>query len=423
MAAQPAARDTAVGTFAVLGFPTVDFDHFHRVELPRRLREGVNEQVFWDVQGAAPIAIRVGNSAYSYVAGRERVEIVPGIVDDAEVVLAMPLVAWQDYVYEFRTRFGLLYSHAVEFIRGDFDRWDAWEPALRCLYSGRPIYNPAALNFTDLNGRPLDLHRSFDLDDSPAAMSHFLRTTGYLVVKRAFADRLAEIAAEVDRLRDEAREGELWSWWANDQSGRRFPYRLLYMAQRSPVIAALDDDPMVRRLIALCGELVVPVPDRVEGHLAVLKPFGRGAEVSGFATLPWHKDCGLGGCPITCPAAQLGVQLDAANAESSQLVMLAGSAGKVCHDRPTPEQLAQWPVVALETEAGDATVHLTCGLHAGPAPTGPNSRRTLYIPFYNPRTYDLIGPLQGYQQVIPGWGGGDIPNEDELQQAYAGQPN
>ncbi len=411
--------DTTVGTFEVAGHAPVDFDDFHRHELPRRLEAGVNAQVAWDVTGRAPCAVQLpGGSAYSYIARGDRVDIVPGVVDDAELVLEIPYTAWQDYVYEFRTRFGLLYSQAVDFVRGDFDTWDHWEPAIRCMYSGREIYNPKALDFRDLDGSPLDLHRSFAHDDDPELMAHFLRTTGYLVVKDAFADQLDEISDEVDRLRDEAQEGELWSWWASDETERRFPFRLLYMAQRSELIAALDDDPTVRALIGLGGVDVVPVPDRVEGHLAVLKPFGKGAEVTGFANLPWHKDCGLGGCPLTCPAVQVGIQLDAANADSSQLVMMAGSHGKVCHDRPSEAELAELPVVALETEPGDASVHMTCGLHAGPEPTGPNSRRTLYIPFYNPRTYDLIGPLQGYQQVIPGWGGGDIPTPEDVQQAY-----
>jgi len=410
-------RNTTIGTYAAAGYAPVDFHDFHRHELPRRLRNGVNEQVFWDVKGAAPIAICLADgSAYSYIAGLTRVDIVRGVSADAEVVLELPLEAWRDYVYEFRTRFGLLYSNAVRFIRGNFELWDTWEPAIRCMYSGRQIYNPEALAFLDLDGSPLDLHRRFDLDDPPEQLAHFLRTTGYLVVQGAFTERLQEISDEVNRLTEAAREGELWSWWATERTTeRRFPYRLLYMGQRSKLIAAMDDDPMVRFLVGLCGEDVVPVPDRVEGHLAVLKPFGKGAQVSGFATLPWHKDCGFGGCPITCPATQVGIQLDAANADSSQLWMMAGSAGKICHDRPSEEQLALLPIVALETEAGDATVHMTCGLHAGPDPSGPNSRRTLYIPFYNPRTHDLIGPLQGYQQVIPGWGEGDIPNEQELQ--------
>ena len=409
--------DTTVGTYQVAGLPAVDFDEFHRHELPRRLADGVNARVAWDVAGRAPCAVQLTDGrAYSYLAAGDRVDVVPGIVDDAELVLQLPIGAWQDYVYEFRTRFGLLYSQAVTFARGDFDTWDHWEPAIRCMYSGREIYNPRALDFRDLDGTPLDLHRSFTLDDPPEQLAHFLRTTGFLVVKDAFADRLDEIAAEVDRLAAESHEGELWSWWASDDTGRRFPFRLLYMARRSGLIASLDDDPMVRRLIALGGVDVVPVPDRVEGHLAVLKPFGNGTEVTGFANLPWHKDCGLGGCPLTCPAVQVGIQLDAANHDSSQLVMMAGSHGKVCHDRPSDEELAGLPIVALETEPGDASVHMTCALHAGPEPTGPNPRRTLYIPFYNPRTYDLVGELQGYQQLIPGWGGGDIPTPEDVQQ-------
>jgi Phytanoyl-CoA dioxygenase (PhyH) len=411
--------DTTVGTYQVAGLPAVDFDDFHRFELPRRLADGVDGQVAWDVVGRAPCAVQLTDGrAYSYIAAGDHVEVVPGIVDDAELVLEMPIGAWQDYVYEFRTRFGLLYSQAVTFGRGDFDTWDHWEPAIRCMYSGREIYNPRALELRDLDGSPLDLHRSFTLADPPEQLAHFLRTTGFLVVRDAFADRLDEIGAEVDRLAAESSEGELWSWWASDDTGRRFPFRLLYMARRSELIASLDDDPMVRRLIDLGGVDVVPVPDRVEGHLAVLKPFGKGTEVTGFANLPWHKDCGLGGCPLTCPAVQVGIQLDAANADSSQLVMMAGSHGKVCHDRPGEDELAGLPIVALETEPGDASVHMTCALHAGPEPTGPNPRRTLYIPFYNPRTYDLVGELQGYQQLIPGWGGGDIPTPEDVQQAY-----
>jgi hypothetical protein len=99
--------------------------------------------------------------------------------------------------------------------------------------------------------------------------------------------------------------------------------------------------------------------------------------------------------------------------------MMAGSAGKVCHDRPSEEELSDLPVVVLETEPGDATVHITCGLHAGPAPTGPNPRRTLYIPFYASGINQLIKPLQGYQQVIPNWGTGVSLNDKEVQEMYS----
>ena len=76
-------------------------------------------------------------------------------------------------------------------------------------------------------------------------------------------------------------------------------------------------------------------------------------------------------------------------------------------------------MVAVETEPGDATVHYGCGLHAGPAPTGLSIRRTLYLQHYHPRTFDLIGAYQGYNQIMPGYGEGEIRNIVELQQEQA----
>ena len=73
-------------------------------------------------------------------------------------------------------------------------------------------------------------------------------------------------------------------------------------------------------------------------------------------------------------------------------------------------------MVAIEASPGDATVHFGCGLHAGPPPTGPDRRRTIYVQHYSPRAADLIGPHQGYNQIMPGYGVGDIPNIDEMRE-------
>ena len=72
--------------------------------------------------------------------------------------------------------------------------------------------------------------------------------------------------------------------------------------------------------------------------------------------------------------------------------------------------------VQVDRDVDDATVHFGCGLHAGPAPTGPNPRRTLYLQHYSPRAAELIGPYQGYNQIMPGYGAGDIPNIDEMRE-------
>ena len=160
MATPSLGRDTHFGTYRVAGYPAVDFDEFHSIELPRRLRGGKNEEVAWDVAGVAPLAIRLGDrgpeGGYSFVCREGVVEIVPGVAEDASTILEIvDHESWLDYLYEFRTRAGLLYSKAVRFIRGDFETWDDWDPAIRCMYSGRPIYDPSRLDLRDLAGEAL----------------------------------------------------------------------------------------------------------------------------------------------------------------------------------------------------------------------------------------------------------------------------
>lgn len=422
-------RDVRFGTYRSADLPAVDFDTFHRETLPRRLAEGANDRVAWDVDGKAPLAITLpptngtgDRRAFSYRCESGRVTVEPGVADDARTVLDLvDEESWRDYLYEYRTRYGLLYSNAVRFRRGDFDSWDDWEPAIRCMYSGRTIYDPGSCDFRDLEGRPLDLHHRFGPDDDPEAMSHFLRTTGFLVVRDAYdPDYVEALGREIDRIHDAAREGELTSWWASDAEGRRFPYRLTYLSDQSETIAALYDHPRTRALVALAREEVVPVPDRIEGILAVIKRAGLGDDASAYANLPFHTDCGFGACHTTCPCVLVGVQLDAACVGSSQLHVMAGSWGKAYHNVPADISPERQPIVAIETAPGDATVHFGCGLHAGPAPTGPGRRRTIYAQHYHPRAFDLIGPYQGYNQIMPGYGEGDIPNIDEVRERIGG---
>lgn len=412
-------RDITFGTYRSAGLPWVDFGEFHRKELPRRLEEGVNERVAWDVAGKAPITIGLPDGrAFTYRCRDGRVLIEEGVAADARTILEIvDHESWLDYLYEYRTRYGLLFGNAVRFLRGDFDTWDDWEPAIRCMYSGRPIYDPASLDFRDLAGNPLDLHHRFEVDDDPEEMSNFLRQTGFLVVRKAYTpEHTALLGRELDRIIDEATEGNLYSWWASDAKGDRFPYRLTYLSEKSAEIAALYDHPRTRQLVALSKEEVVPVPDRIEGILAVVKKEGLEDDATGYANLEYHSDCGFGACHVTCPCVLVGIQVDAAGPTSSQLHMLAGSWGKAYHNVTKDITPDRYPIVAIEAEPGDATVHFGCGLHAGPPPTGPNRRRTLYIQHYGPRAQELIGRHQGYNQIMPGYGEGDIPNIGEMRE-------
>jgi len=412
-------RDTQFGTYRGAGLPWVDFDAFHQEMLPKRLEEGVNEQVAWDVAGKDPVSIGLPDGRfYTYRCREGRILVESGQARDARTILEIvDHESWLDYLYEFRTRYGLLFSNAVRFVRGDFETWDEWEPAIRCMYSGRPIYDPARIEFRDLAGDLLDLHRSFEVDEDPEEMSNFLRQTGFLVVRRAYEPELiATLSRELDRVIAESTEGNLYSWWATDAEGDRFPYRLTYLSEQSDAIAGLYDHPRTRALVALSKEDVVPVPDRIEGILAVVKKEGLEADASGYANLEYHSDCGFGACHTTCPCVLVGIQVDAAGPASSQLHMMAGSWGKAYHNVPSHITPERYPLVPIVAEPGDATVHFGCGLHAGPPPTGPDRRRTIYVQHYSPRASDLIGRHQGYNQIMPGYGVGDIPNIDEMRE-------
>ncbi len=378
------------------GFPALDFDDYHRRVLPARCASEAGRAAARDVEGAWPIAFRLTDGrAYHFAPGAGT--IVVGAGGDAPTVVELDPEAWSDFVHELHTAAGLLYGGRVRFVRGDPAGLERWEPALRALLSARPIFDPEHCDFRDRAGASLDLHRRFTLDDDADELRHFLDQTGYLVVRRVFTrGEVARLAAVVERAQATARPGDGRSWWAKEVGGRSVLCRLIYLGLALPEIAALNDDPRLRRLAALAGEPLRPVTDRCDGHSLVIK---NPAVVEGLSDLPWHRDCGLGGHPITCPAMNLGVQLDAATAASGRLLFLAGSWRASCHRRDL--ERPDLPVVAVDTEPGDCTVHLGDVLHAAPPPTGSGpGRRALYVTFMPTRAFEVIPPGRSYNDMI-----------------------
>jgi hypothetical protein len=59
------------------------------------------------------------------------------------------------------------------------------------------------------------------------------------------------------------------------------------------------------------------------------------------------------------------------------------------------------PVVAIDTQPGDVTVHDPHALHAAPPPTGSGpGRRALYASFVRPETTTYIGVGRAYNDVL-----------------------
>jgi Phytanoyl-CoA dioxygenase (PhyH) len=379
-------------------FPLIDFDAFHRAELPTRLAAAIERGVAADLRGVPGLAFVVpGHRSYTYLPQDGLLAIEAG-TERAAAVVELSLRAWSDLVQDVRTVPALIYAGDVHLARGEIALLRRWQPALRALYGDVPIYDPARVDLTDRRGRPLDLRRSFSLEEPPEESSHFFHRAGFLHLRGVFsAGEIAALRAVVDELQAAARPGDDRSWWAKDAGGRQVLCRLVYTGLAAPHIAALIDEPRLRQIVSLTGFDLRPVLDRQEGQSVVIK---NPSIVEGLADLPWHQDCGLGGHPITCPAVAIGIQLEAATAESGQLHFLAGTHGSSCHPFAATD-LATLPHVALNTAPGDCTLHIKDVMHAAPPPTGiGRGRRTLYVSFLSPRAFEYIGPGEAYNDIV-----------------------
>ena len=374
---------------AALAFAPLDFDRFHTVELPRRIAAGNGAVASRDLDGVEPLAFRLPDGrAWTYAPQPDGVALTPGDAD-AAVVAALDEVSWSDYALELRTCFGVLYADQVAFPRGGFEDLVRWEPALRALFHGRPIYD------ADTAALPDDLRASFTLDEDYARQ---FAEAGFVHLRGVFDDdEIDALVDEVDRLTAAAVPGDGRSWWATREDGAEVCCRVTYASLASPRVAALAEDPRIRALAALGPPGLAPTLDCLDGFAVVIKTPGA---VEGLADLPWHQDCGLGGHPVICPGIQIGIQLDPATAETGQLHVLAGSQGTSCHQlRPSEE--GRLPVVAIDTEPGDVTVHDPHVLHAAPPPTGRGvGRRALYASFVRPETIAYLGPGRAYNDVL-----------------------
>lgn len=371
-----------------------DFDaHFLSV-LPQRLTTPSGFAAARDVHDAPSLAFRLlDGRAYRLTPQDGRIRIDAG--DAADAVVALDERAWRDLVDETATPSGLFYRGLLQFPRGSAADLERWEPALRALHSGRPIFDPARVVLHDRHGAPLDATRAFTLDDPPEDLRHFLHEAGFLHVRGVFAPaEIAALVAVVETFQARAHPGDDRSWWAKRADGTQVLCRLVYLGLLAPEVAALSDDPRLRGLMALADEPLRAALDRSEGHSVVIK---NPQIVEGLSDLPWHRDCGLGGHPLMCPTLNIGVQLDAATAESGRLLFVPGSWRGSCHR----SDLDRAAVVGVDTEPGDCTVHFGDVMHAAPPPTGDGpGRRALYLTCMPERAFDVIPAGKSYNDTI-----------------------
>ena len=383
------------------------FASFHAVDVPALLARGNGEMAARALQPGDRVALATpGGGAYTYWCTGDDVEVAAGI--DAATVVELDDDAFDDLVTEAWSVYGLLYGDRVRVRAGDFATLAAWEAPLQAVWWGRPVYGPDTV--AGLAG--LELHRSFTLDDDDAELARFLSGAGFLVLRGVLSPAEVEaINAVVAGEKAGATPGDGRSWWATRDDGAEVCCRLTYMAERSPVIAAFTTDDRFNRIAAVADPALVPCTDRLDGVSVVIK---NPAVVAGLSDLPWHRDCGVGGHRVLCPGLNVGVQLDRADAANGHLHFLAGSHHHAAQQSPPPA-MPDPPVVAIEAEPGDVTVHFGHTLHAAPPPSSPTAgRKAMYIGYHLRAAFDVVGRGQSYNDVLVSRDGGRVKSVDEV---------
>jgi len=379
-------------------FEPHSFVAFHRSELPALVGER-GPLVAADLHGAAPLAFRTDDgTAFTWRASEQGLDVVEGDRGAATVV-ELSERTFSDLLNELLTASGAVRTGRARVTRGTLAGWQRWEPALQSLRTGREIYGAAVWRtLVDRAGDPLDLRRAFTVDDDIEEMRHFLSVAGYLHVKAVFTEaEVARYGAEVEHVRAQTTPGDPFSWWSVNADGDEVVTRINYLGRHSAVLDELSFDPRLSHYAALVGPNLRVCDDRLDGPMVFVK---NSNVVKGNGDLGWHVDDGIGGHPVMCPLVQVGIQLDHADATNGQLLLLAGS-------HRHPKHWIQWgeeadlPVVALETEPGDLTVHDGDTMHTTPPPTADGAgRRALYYKFAEPKTFEFVPAHCHYNDAL-----------------------
>ena len=306
------------------------------------------------------------------------------------LVVALDQSAFSDLMQDVASTFGLQMSGRAEVRRGTLDAFIEWEPVLRCLLDARPVYEPGTVTFEDRQGAPLDLKRSFSLDDDPEEIGHFLAQAGFLHLQGVFDEsEMAGVSSELDAAIVAAERDDGASWWARTEADEWYPSRILGFNQKSPTLRDLLQSDRFRAIGTFTDDQFVQrdpkVGDTAEG---LLKKVG---VVEGMSDVSWHKDCSLGGHSRHCCGLTVGISVTGATRENGELGVVAGS------HRANIALLGtaglDLPRLPLPTQTGDITVHCSCSLHMSRPPISAE-RRVVYSGFsLAPRAGDRCSNL------------------------------
>ena len=380
-------------------FAPLDFSAFHREELPRRLAAGHGAIAAADdaLPSLGGLAFRLpSGEAFTYQPCAGGVDVVPGDAA-AHTVIELAPEQWSELVHDLESAPGLLYAGRARCASGDAMRFVRWEPALRAMYHGRPIFSPERAELRDRRGGPLDPSRTFTLADDRAEMAHFLRSAGYLLAKGVFTPEQTRGLQDRARAHEaRAQKGDKRSWWGRNAAGEEVLCRVTRCGESDEDLRGLARDPRIAALAALSHHPLVPRDRWGDGVAILIKNPGM---TEGLSDLPWHRDCGMGGHASMCPVLIFSIYLAPSRPETGELRMLPGS-----HEASLGFFEATDPRaprgIGLAADPGDVTLHYGDIMHAAPPPTGTGPfRKCVLLAYARADAYNHRGE-SSYNDVL-----------------------
>lgn len=381
-----------------------DFTLYHETTLPQLLAKGRSNLFDGQRLPSMGISVQGVEHGFRYCVGSDGVRVEPGAAGaDFEVELSE--TDWQGLLRDLESVPGILYGGRLISHRGDLMNFVRWDPLLRALYTGRPIYDAERFTLTAAGGQRLDPAQSFTLDTPATQLQSFLDAAGYLLLKNVFSpeevQRFRGAALELAR---GAQEGDQRSWWGRTDGGESVLCRALNAGEHPAYQGLYEDDRIIKLAALLPDGMLHPQPAEQDAVTVVFKNPG---VAEGLSDLPWHRDCGMGGHAAMCPNFVFSLYLYDATPEQGCLQFLPGSHRYGCGflDAGNGEVPGSVTVPAC---AGDVTVHVGDVMHAAPPPqalAGPYRQSVLL--WFHPKFTNHRGERH-YNDVLLGADDGQV---------------
>jgi ectoine hydroxylase-related dioxygenase (phytanoyl-CoA dioxygenase family) len=341
-----------------------DFTHYHLDQLPELLAGDRAGLLAGRTLPALGLSVEGEPRSFTYLLEAGDFRIEDGLAR-ADLTVTLSARDWRGLVADVETVAGVLYGNRLLAHSGELMQFVRWEPVLRALYTGRPLYRPGTFRLADRQGRDLDPLTAFGASDDPDAMREFLDAAGYLLVQAVFdGDTVSDFRRAARDLAAQASEGDQQSWWGKTAAGEAVLCRCLNAGSR-PALAGLYDDARIARLAELLpAGMRHPDAGETDGITVVFKnPRVR----EGLSDLPWHRDCGMGGHAVMCPTYIISIYLYDATPEQGCLQFLPGS-HRFAYGFADAAAMDIPGAVTVPARAGDVTIHVGDVMHAAPPP-------------------------------------------------------